>query len=85
MIYTDDWEVYSKIIPKERHIIGKKYTIAIEQNNSNVRHHLGRMTRRSKIVSKSIEMVDLTMRLWWYINEVGNFVNFQNKFLSIFS
>jgi insertion element IS1 protein InsB len=43
--YTDDWEAFNKVLPKERHIIGKKYTIAIEQDNSNTRHNLARMTR----------------------------------------
>ena len=28
--YTDDWEVYSKILPKDQHIIGKAGTTIIE-------------------------------------------------------
>ena len=84
IFYTDDWEAYSKVLPKERHIIGKAHTIAIEQNNSNVRHFLARMTRRTKVVSKSEEMVDYTLRLCWYINENNGFAEYQNKFLSIF-
>jgi IS1 family transposase len=36
---------------------------SIEQNNSDTRHHLGRFARRTKAVSKSKEMVDLTIRL----------------------
>lgn len=51
--YTDDWEAYSKILPKDRHVIGKEGTTTIESDNSNTRHHLGRITRRTKIVSKS--------------------------------
>jgi insertion element IS1 protein InsB len=47
--YTDDREVYSKILPQERHIIGKAGTTCIESDNSNTRHHLGRMTRRTKV------------------------------------
>jgi len=56
--------VYSKIIPSYKHIICKKYTIEIEQNNSNVRHFLGRMTRRTKVVTKSVEMLDITLKLF---------------------
>ena len=82
--YTDDWDVYRKIIPPEKHKIGKRYTIAIEQNNSNVRHFLGRMTRRTKVVSKSEQMVDYSLRLCWYINEKNGFADFQNKFISIY-
>lgn len=75
--YTDDWDVYGKIIPKERHVVGKKNTITIEQNNSNVRHYLGRMTRRTKVVSKSILMIDLSLRIHWYLNEAGGYDKFQ--------
>ena len=52
IFYTDDWDAFAKILPKERHVIGKIHTIAIERDNSNTRHHLGRMTRRTKVVSK---------------------------------
>ena len=76
--------MYSQIIPSYKQIIGKKYTIEIEQNNSNVGHFLGRMTRRTKVVTKSVEMLDNTLKLCWYINEQNGFKYFQNIFLSIF-
>src|SRR5437667_9316254 len=57
--FTDDWEVYRQILPADLHTIGKAHTTAIEQDNSNTRHYLARMTRRTKVVSKSREMVDL--------------------------
>ena len=85
IFYTDDWKVYAEILPKERHVIGKGYTVGIERNNSNVRHHLGRMTRRTKVVSKSKEMIDLTMKLHWHVNENGGFDVLQKSVLSIFS
>ncbi len=47
-----------------RRFIGKAHTITIEQDNRNTRHHLGRMTRRIKVVSKKVEMVDMTLKLW---------------------
>ncbi|OGV23205.1 MAG: hypothetical protein A2475_07945, partial [Ignavibacteria bacterium RIFOXYC2_FULL_35_21] len=83
-IYTDDWDVYDKIIPKEMHVIGKKYTVNIEQNNSNIWHYLGRMTRKTKVVSKSEEMIDITLRISWYLNEADGYSYFQNKALSIY-
>jgi insertion element IS1 protein InsB len=84
VIYTDDWDVYSKIIPKQNHIIGKQHTIGIEQNNSNIRHYSARMTRKTKVVSKSEEMIDLTLRIMWHLNE-GNFYEyFQKIALSIY-
>ena len=66
--YTDDWDAFTKVLPRDRHIIGKKHTISIEQDNSNTRHHLGRMTRRTKIVSRSEEMIYLSMTLWHALN-----------------
>ena len=50
--YTDEWEAFASILPPERHVVGKAHTVAIERDNSNTRHHLGRMTRRTKVVSK---------------------------------
>jgi insertion element IS1 protein InsB len=55
IFYTDDWEAFAQVLPKDRHIIGKAYTHAIERDNSNTRHHLARMTRKTKVVSKSEE------------------------------
>ena len=50
--YTDNWEAFAKVLPAERHHIGKSGTATVERDNSNTRHHLGRFTRRTKIVSK---------------------------------
>jgi insertion element IS1 protein InsB len=83
--YTDNWEVYREIIPPEKLIQGKKYTVGIEQNNSNVRHYLGRMRRRTKVVSKSIEMINISLLITYYLNEYDGYKIFQNIFLSIFN
>jgi insertion element IS1 protein InsB len=61
IFYTDDWKAFSDVLPAERHIVGKAHTVAIERDNSNTWHHLGRFTRRIKVVSKSVAMVDLTL------------------------
>ena len=84
IFYTDHWDAYAKVIPGEQHVVGKKYTIGIEQNNSNIRHFLARMTRKTKVVSKSAEMVLATLHICWYINENNGFQEYQEKFLSIF-
>jgi insertion element IS1 protein InsB len=84
IFYTDDWEAFSKILPKQRHIIGKKHTVTIEQDNSNTRHHLARMTRRTKVVSKKQEMVNNSIKLWVYLTQPEIFKQYQTKFLSIF-
>ena len=38
-------------------------TIPIEQDNSNVNHNLARFRRRTKVVSKVVEMVSLSLRI----------------------
>jgi len=62
--YTDNWDAFVEVLPSERHIIGKTHTMDIERDNGNTRHHLGRFTRRTKIVSQAEYMVDLTLRIW---------------------
>jgi IS1 family transposase len=54
---TDDGDAFPKTLPPERHLIGKAHTISIEQGKGNARHHLGRMARRTKLVSKQAETV----------------------------
>ena len=81
--YTDDWASYAEVIPAERHVIGKAGTFRIESDNSNTRHRIGRFTRRTKVVSRSAEMVDLTMRLWTHFENPENFAKLQEKVLSI--
>ena len=83
--YTDNWDVYRKVIPAEKLTQGKKYTIGIEQNNSNVRHYLGRMTRRTKVVSKSIEMINISLLITCHLNEYDGYELYQNIFLYIFN
>lgn len=82
--YTDDWKAYEKVLPADRLVMGKEHTVAIEQNNSNIRHYLARMTRRTKVVSRSEEMVDLSLRLCWFLNEAGGFRKIRKDFLTIF-
>ena len=82
--YTDDWDAFSKVLPSERHVIGKDHTIDIEHDNSNTRHHLGRFTRRTKVVSQKKFMVDLTLRIWHAVTTTGLFFYLQNTALSIF-
>jgi insertion element IS1 protein InsB len=82
--YTDDWKAFAKILPPERHVIGKAHTIDIEHDNSNTRHNLGRFTRRTKVVSRKEFMVDLTLRIWHSITTTNQFLLTQRVALSIF-
>ena len=82
--YTDDWDAFAKVLPKELHIIGKSGTTTIEQDNSNTRHHLGRMTRRTKVVSKKDHMIHASLKLWCALTVPEIFQRYQTEFLSIF-
>jgi insertion element IS1 protein InsB len=83
--YTDNWEGFKSVLPRERHIVGKEHTISIEQDNSNTRHHLARMTRRSKVVSKKEEMLDASLKIWHALTDRDTFRNYQHTWLSIFT
>src|SRR3954466_14059695 len=59
---TDDWEGFHRLIPEEQLFTGKDLTFPIEQDNSDVRHHLARFRRRSKRTSRARHMADGALR-----------------------
>lgn len=63
---TDDYEAYHQLIPDAQLFTGKDLTFLIEQDNSNTRHYLARFRRKSKVTSRSLTMVDLSLRLHYY-------------------
>jgi len=69
---TDNWDAYALEIPYEKHCITKLETTAIERNNGRQRHWLGRFRRRSVIISRSAEMVDLSIALFAHYRINGN-------------
>ena len=81
--YTDDWAVYPDVIPPAQHVVSKAATRLIESDNANTRHRVARFTRRTKVVSRSAKMVDLTMRLWAFFDQPHNFAAYQEMFVSI--
>jgi len=84
LYYTDRWEAFAEVLPPERHIVGKEHTVMVERDNSNTRHHLGRFTRRTKVVSKMKYMVDLSIRIWRALQNTEIFTAFQRIALSIY-
>ena len=62
--YTDHWESYKELIPRELLRQTKAQTHGVERNNFNQRHWFGRFRRKTCIVSRSAIMVDLTMALF---------------------
>ena len=82
--YTNNWDAFANVLPTERHIVGKSGTIAIEQDNSNTRHYLGRFTRRTKVVSKKNEMVDTSIKLWLALTDSEKLKHFKDIALSVY-
>jgi insertion element IS1 protein InsB len=83
---TDDWEGYHRLIPQEQLYTGKALSFPIEQDKSNIRHFLARFRRRTKVVSKAAQMVDLSLRLYHYLHDNPlNLAAMIANFLSIFS
>jgi hypothetical protein len=59
----------SGIIPEDQLFTGKDLTFSIEQDNSNIRRFLARFRRRTTVVSKAVEMVDLSLRIYHYFHD----------------
>jgi insertion element IS1 protein InsB len=62
--YTDKWATYALVIPQDKLVQSKATTHDIERHHCRQRHGFGRFKRKSMMVSKSKEMVDLTMALF---------------------
>jgi insertion element IS1 protein InsB len=84
VFYTDDWDAFAAVLPKKQHVIGKEHTVTIERNNSNTRHRLARMTRKTKVVSHAEIMIDLSMRLFAFFEPKEHRTPWIKQFLSIF-
>ena len=62
--FSDNWHVYNNLIPEELLIQTKTQTHLIESNNMPQRHWFARFRRKTCVVSRSLEMVDLTTMLY---------------------
>ena len=46
--YTDDWGAQDRNLPKQKHVVGKRNTQAIERKHLTLRTRIKRLTRRAK-------------------------------------
>lgn len=81
--FTDDYDAYLHHIPPEQHVVGKRGTQRIESNNANTRHRLARFVRRTRVVSRSVEMIDLSLRLWAWLEIPQNYQTLQKQALAM--
>lgn len=60
---ADHWDAYRQVIPEDRLIQSKSATSRVESNNASARHWFARFRRRTRVVSRCQQMVNLTLRL----------------------
>ena len=68
----DHWDAYAAVIPEVQLIQSKTVTDTVERNNCLQRQWFKRFGRKSIMVSKSLEMIDLTMALFALLHVNGN-------------
>jgi len=75
--YTDEWGSYSRLLPADKHQIGKDETWKIERKNLNFRIHLKRLNRRTICYSKSEQIHDnvISMYIEKYYYKTGTYSN----------
>ena len=70
-IYTDGLNIYPSLIPKSIHQAGKFGTLRsdsyrIERQNLNLRTNLKRLARKTICYSKSVEMLEACLKIWYW-------------------
>jgi insertion element IS1 protein InsB len=61
--FTDNWDSYKELIPRSKHVISKGETCVVESKNSQIRTYGSVFHRKTKCVSKSMEMINKQMLL----------------------
>lgn len=60
---TDGFKVYPQYIPDGDQIVSKTYMTRVEGENTRLRHYLARLHRKTLCYSKSVEMLEHSIRL----------------------
>jgi IS1 family transposase len=60
---TDGYKVYQSFIDPGDDLVSKIYMTRVENENSRLRHYLARLHRKRFCYSKSVEMLELSVRL----------------------
>jgi len=60
---TDHWKAFAKVLPYERHLIGKQFTRAIEGVNTSLRARNKRIARKTTCFSKRKQFHEMAMKL----------------------
>lgn len=71
--FANHWATYAELIPAKLLIQTKAETHGIERNNFRQRHWFARFRRKTCVVSRSLQTVDLTMSLFAKYKVNGHF------------
>lgn len=81
-ICTDGLNVYPNLIPAVLHSVGLSHTRHIERHNLNLRMHLKRLSRKTICYSKSKEMLEACLKIYFWGGSVAHGIDDQNGTLS---
>jgi insertion element IS1 protein InsB len=82
LYFTDDYNVYGKLLPEGKHRVGKDLTYTIEQHNSDTRHYGARFKRKSKVVSKRPDRVEMQITMTEWATRQGGLEELVSAYLS---
>ncbi|HRE65887.1 MAG TPA: IS1 family transposase [Cyclobacteriaceae bacterium] len=71
-IYTDGYALYQNLIPKEIHCRSSYRTNHIERKNLTIRTHLKRLSRKTICFSKSREMLEACLKIYFWKRDFAN-------------
>lgn len=74
---TDGLKSFQEMLPKEKHLIGKKFTQAIEGFNTNIRDKLAFLTRRSTTFSKRLKFQWLIFNIFICVSNDFGIIHFK--------
>ncbi|HLK28672.1 MAG TPA: IS1 family transposase [Puia sp.] len=69
-VKTDKLNIYKSLIPAERHKASAYCINSIERNNLNLRTHLKRLSRKTICFSKSREMLEACLKIYFWKNKL---------------
>jgi IS1 family transposase len=74
IFFADHWEAYAKLVLYRLLVQTKAGTHGVERDNFRQRHWFVRFRRKTCVVSRSLQMVDLTVALYakFWVNSTFN-------------
>ena len=85
VVCTDGLRIYDQVIDDDSLIQNKGATRQIERNNSNTRHYFARFTRKTKAISRSDDMINISLLLQKHVIEGKLYSELRKNILSIFT